>query len=199
MKMFRIISRRRYESTMRIVIVLLVMLAAILALATAVEGLKPKLEVKKGFGTYDAKTKTYYPDFDDLTVQYLYRDKYPEGQKIGLKYSDIFKAHSKTLKKYEIRGEGDSNRLALNSKITQFSVVQKYKRTFSKREKKTTININWKNLMFVKDGDKEVAALSKSKLKEDTAFNNIKRACNFRYEALTRAQKEATGGGDRLF
>ena len=150
----RIIPKRVYRAIMIGLLPLLLALTLSLVVATAVVGLKPNLQVKNGLGTYDAKHKIFYPEFDDLKVQEIYKNKYTDGNELGLKYSDIFKDADKSLSKYSFGGEGlgSSNILKLKSTETKITLQRKIKRTFSKKKKDFTITVNWKNVMFVKDG-----------------------------------------------
>lgn len=189
----RIIPKRVYRAIMIGLLPLLLALTLSLVVATAVVGLKPNLQVKNGLGTYDAKHKIFYPEFDDLKVQEIYKNKYTDGNELGLKYSDIFKDADKSLSKYSFGGEGlgSSNILKLKSTETKITLQRKIKRTFSKKKKDFTITVNWKNVMFVKDGEREVTSLLKSRLEKGDSFSDLERAYNFRYSTLSEIEKGA--------
>ena len=189
----RIIPKRVYRAIMIGLLPLLLALTLSLVVATAVVGLKPNLQVKNGLGTYDAKNKIFYPEFDDLKVQEIYKNKYTDGNELGLKYSDIFKDADKSLSKYSFGGEGlgSSNILKLKSTETKITLQRKIKRTFSKKKKDFTITVNWKNVMFVKDGEREVTSLLKSTLEKGDSFSDLERAYNFRYSTLSEVEKGA--------
>ena len=188
----KIVPKKLYQVIMIGIISFLSLLTLSLVIATATIAAKPNLVVKNELGEYDAKNRVFYPKFDDLKVQDLYNNQYPEGREVGLNYSDIFKDGDKSLLKYTFGSNelGTKNFLKLKSSETTITLHRKTKLTFSKKSKEFKIKVNWKNVMFVRDGDKEVASLLKSTVHKADSFNDLKTACNFRYGALSKEQKE---------
>ena len=194
----KIIPIKSYKTRILGFMSVLVLLTLIFVITIAIIATRPNLVVKNGLGTYDAKHKVFYPNFDDLKVQELYNNQYPEGQEVGLRYSDIFKDADKSLLKYTFSGNGvgSSNFLKLKSTETTITLQRKVKNTFSRKKKDFNIKVNWKNVMFVRDGDKEITSLLKSRVEEQESFSDLKAAYNFRYSTLSKAEKETNSAID---